>query len=231
VVERELTAPAASAPVASAVPPVRLTPQPVPVASPVRTARTTESAPARANTSKLLLGLALNGSSIHFDEDEGSAESGGGLSAQLGWGFTRNLALVLDASAARIDAYDSDINLAHVDVGARWHFASRTRALVPFLEVALSGRAAGEQDATFYDDVGNPVSQGDLMILGGGVSFGGGLQYFIAPQWALGGTLKWTTGEFNRVRIDNVTVDGFEVDATSARFNLGFTWHPMGGKR
>ena len=34
-------------------------------------------------------------------------------------------------------------------------------------------------------------------------------------------------GEFTQVRFYNITVDGFEVDATSARFNLGFTWYPM----
>ena len=37
-------------------------------------------------------------------------------------------------------------------------------------------------------------------------------------------------GEFSRVQFDNVSVDGFEIDATSARFNLGFTWFPMGGR-
>ena len=44
----------------------------------------------------------------------------------------------------------------------------------------------------------------------------------------MGGALKWTTGQFSRVQVDNMSVDGFAIDATSARFNMGFTWFPMG---
>ena len=36
--------------------------------------------------------------------------------------------------------------------------------------------------------------------------------------------------QFTSFRFDNLTVDGLKVDATSARFNMGFTWYPMGGK-
>jgi hypothetical protein len=38
-------------------------------------------------------------------------------------------------------------------------------------------------------------------------------------------------GEFTRVQIDNVRIDGVEIDATSARFNMGLTWFPMGRSR
>jgi len=146
----------------------------------------------------------------------------------MGWGFTPNFAVFMDGSAARIASDDGNFDLAHFDIGARWSFVSPTRALVPFLEAAVTGRAAGEEDVILSDDFGN-LYQGDLSILGNGFSFGGGLQYFVAPKWALGGSLKWTIGEFSRVQFDNVSVDGLDLDATSARFNLGFTWYPMGG--
>jgi hypothetical protein len=81
-----------------------------------------------------------------------------------------------------------------------------------------------------FDEMGNTYT-GDLAILGSGVSLGGGLQYFIASRWALGGSLKWTMGEFSRVQIDDVSIDGLGIDATSARFNMGFTWYPMGRGR
>ena len=86
-----------------------------------------------------------------------------------------------------------------------------------------------ESDVVLYDEAGQ-MQQGDLSIMGTGVSFGGGLNYFVSPSWALGGSLKYTMGEFSRVQFDKVSVDGFEIDATSARFNLGFTWFP-GGRR
>ena len=183
----------------------------------------------RANTSGFFIGLALNGSAIRADKVSSSTESGGGLSLQLGWGFTKQFAMFIDGSAARIASDAGDYDLAHFDIGARWHFVSPSRALVPFLEVGLTGRAASEQDVFLIDDFGNSY-QGDLSIQGSGFSFGGGLQYFVAPKWALGGTLKWTTGTFSRVQFNNVSVDGLDLDATSARFNLGFTWYPMGGK-
>jgi hypothetical protein len=215
----------ASAPVAA--PPRAQVPKPAP--TPLTTpavARSSQNTMPRANTSKLILGLGLNGSSISSEDLTTSTESGAGLSGQLGWGFTKNFALVLDASAARIESLDGNFDLAHVDVSGRWHFVSKSHGFVPYVEVGYSGRAAGKQDVLLSDDMGN-VYTGDLAILGGGVSLGGGMEYFIASTWALGGSFKWTTGQFNQVRFDNVTIDGLALDATSARFNLGFSWYPM----
>jgi hypothetical protein len=206
-------------------------------AAPTPTAPTYTSRPAavrshepRTNTSNLMLGLSLNGSAVRGDDLNSSTESGAGLAAQLGWGFTKNFALVLDASAARIETVGGNFDLAHVDIGGRWHFVSSSHGFVPFLEVGYSGRAAMENDVLMYDEDGNPFT-GDLSILGSGVSFGGGLQYFLGQKWALGGAFKWTAGEFTQVKIDNVTIDGLGIDATSARFNMGVTWFPMGRSR
>ena len=227
--ENPFSVPAAANPPRAAIPQPAPTPMPAaqaPAPAPVL-ARSAQPAMPRANTSKLILGLSLNGSSISSEELTTSRESGAGLSAQLGWGFTKNFAIVLDASAARIESIDGNFDLAHVDVSGRWHFVSRSHGFVPFLEVGYSGRAAGKQDVLLFDDAGNTYN-GDLTILGSGLSLGGGMEYFIAPKWALGGTFKWTTGQFTQVKFDNVTVDGLALDATSARFNLGFSWYPMG---
>ena len=218
-----------AAPVDSAQPSVPA-PERAVVAAPARRPATVRTAAPRTNTSNLLLGLSLNGSSIRADDLNASSESGAGLAGQLGWGFTKNFALVVDASAARIESLDGDFDLGHVDVSGRWHFVSKSHGLVPFLEVGYSGRAAMKQDVVLADEMGNTYT-GDLKILGGGISAGAGLEYFIAQKWALGGSFKWTTGQFNRVQFDNVSVEGFELDATSARFNLGFSWYPIRGGR
>ena len=189
-----------------------------------------EAAPRpRTNTSGLMLGLAFDASRIRSDDLNSTTESGPGVAALLGWGVTKNFALILDASGARISSLAGDYDLAHVDVGGRWHFVNRS-AFVPFVEVGYAGRAAMKQDAILSDGQGNTYT-GDLSIMGGGVSLGGGLEYFVTSGIALGGAFKWTSGQFTQVRFDNVTVDGLDVDATSARFNMGFTWYPMGGKR
>jgi len=202
----------------------QVAPQPSPFTPPAR--RVAASPKDRTNTSKLLLGLSFDASSIQSDDLTRSRESGPGVAAQLGWGFTKNFALLLDASGARISTLDGDFNLAHVDLGGRWHFVNRS-AFVPFLDVGYAGRALTQQDALLSDGNGNTLT-GDLSILGGGVSFGGGFEYFATPGLALGGAFKWTTGQFTQVKVANVTVDGLHIDATSARFNMGFTWFPMG---
>jgi hypothetical protein len=185
-----------------------------------------EAAPrSRVNTSGLLLGLSFNASSIRSDNLAASTESGPGAAAQIGWGITKNFAFVLDASGARISSLDGGYDLAHVDVGGRWHFVNRS-AFVPFVDVGYAGRALTKQDALLSDGSGTTYT-GNVAVLGSGVSFGGGFEYFATRSWALGGAFKWTTGQFTRVQIDNVTVDGFKIDATSARFNMGFTWYPM----
>ena len=191
-------------------------------------ARGLDSAPARANTSNFFLGLSLNGSSIMFDDESDEVESGGGLSAQIGWGFTPNFALYLDASGAAIRTDIGDVGLGHVELGGRWHFVSATRALVPFLEVGYAARAIVQEDMFYYDDFGNALS-GDFSLLGSGIAFGGGLQYHVSPTMALGASLKWTVGDFTTVKLDNVSVDGLDISATTARLNLGFTWYPVTG--
>jgi outer membrane protein with beta-barrel domain len=209
------------------------TPLPAPAAAqaspfaPGAASRPIQPAPhARTNTSGLMLGLSFDASSIRSDDLNSSRESGPGAAALVGWGVTKNFALLLDASGARISSLAGDYDLGHVDLGGRWHFVNRS-AFVPFVEVGYAGRVATKQDAILSDEQGNTYT-GDLSILGGGVSFGGGLEYFVTPGIALGGAFKWTTGQFTQVKFDNVTVDGLQVDATSARFNMGFTWYPMG---
>jgi hypothetical protein len=117
------------------------TQQGAPVAEPTApspssvSSNTIRSAPVRANTSGFFFGLALNGSSIRFDDASSDIESGGGISAQIGWGFTKNFALLFDVSGAAISSDGGDYGLGHAEIGGRWHFASPSRALVPFLEV------------------------------------------------------------------------------------------------
>jgi hypothetical protein len=189
-----------------------------PTSAPIRRSKPQAS---RTNTEGFMFGLAFDAASIRSDDLTRSTESGPGAGATFGWGFTKNFALVLDASAARISSLDGDFDLGHVDLGGRWHFVNRS-ALVPFVEVGYAGRVAMKQEWQFP----GTTSVGKMAMMGGGVSAGGGFEYFATPGLALGGSFKWTSGQFTRVRFDNVTVDGLHLDATTARFNMGFTWYP-----
>lgn len=144
---------------------------------------------------------------------------------QAGFGFNPQLALFLEGSAAAMqgDGEESWL-LSHGDLGLRYHFASAGRSFVPFVEGAFTVWSGLDDDASFGND------QGELEISGQGFSFGGGFLYFFNRRLALLGNLKFTNGEFNKVRFENVSVEGFDIDATSARINVGLTWF-LGGAR
>ena len=184
----------------------------------------TAAAPA-SSTKGFFLGAHLGGSAITVDELSDEQESGSGAGLQIGYGFTRQLALVVEGTGAALDTDGGTLGLGHFDIGLRYAFTSPTRRFVPFVDVAFSGRALGQDDA----DLGDGTT-GDITISGAGLSFGGGAQYYFAPRWAVGAGVKWTAGEFSQVKVDNVSVDGLEIDATSARVNLGITWYPMAGR-
>ncbi len=177
-----------------------------------------------AGAKGFFLGAALNGSSLTADDLNEESESGGGLLLQLGWGFNPNLALFLEGSAASMSSEGESWILSHGDLGLRYHFAAPGRRFVPFVDGAFTSWSGTEDDA----DLGGEV--GDLEISGVGFSFGGGFLYFFTPRVALNTQLKYTKGEFNEIRFANVTVDGFDVDASSGRFNVGITWF-LGGSR
>ena len=174
-----------------------------------------------------MLSLSLGGASISSDDLEDERESGGGFSLQAGWGFTRSFTLLVDASGSVLGNDDDEFVLIHFDLLGRWNFASPQRAWVPFVEGGISARVAGQDDIEIVDEEGGGSQEVDLELSGGGFTFGGGIQYHVAPAWALGAGLKWTVGEFSTVKVNNVSVDGFELDATSTRLNFGVTWRPM----
>jgi opacity protein-like surface antigen len=185
-----------------------------------------QAAPAmKSNTEKLMLSVALGGTSIKSDEFENESESGGGFSLQAGWGFTRMFTLLVDASGAVLGDDDEEFVLIHFDLLGRLNFANPQRAWVPYVEGGISARVAGQDDIEIVDESGS--QEVDLEISGGGLTFGGGVQYHVRPTVALGAGIRWTVGEFSTVKINNVSVDGFELDATSTRLMFGVTWRPM----
>ena len=176
-------------------------------------------APAASSTKGFFLGAHLNGSSVTIDESDFEEESnGGGLGIQLGYGFTPRIALFIDGTAAQLE---DEVGFGHFDLGVRYAFTSPTRRWVPSIEAAFTSRALMKDDAEIEGEVV------DLEVLGSGLTLGFGLQYYTAPGWAIGAGLKFTGGEFTDVKVDNVTVEGFEIDATSTRFNIGVTWFPQ----
>lgn len=176
--------------------------------------------PAASSTKGFFIGAHLNGSEVTFDEADFEEESsnGGGLGLQLGYGFTPQFALFADLTAAGLE---DETAFGHFDFGVRYAFTSPTRRWVPSIDAAITGRVLARDDAEFEGETA------DVELFGGGFTLGVGLQYYTAPSWAIGAAVKWTSGEFDSFRVDNVTIDGLEIDATSTRFNIGVTWFPQ----
>jgi opacity protein-like surface antigen len=183
------------------------------------------AAPANAQESTtrgFTIGVHLSGASLQVESQDRNNAGGGGL--RLGYGVNRRITIFVQGDGARFDeqstgAIDGDWTMAHFDLGARLNFANSLRSWVPFLEGALGYRAVS---------VSNPIVEGtprnELRLEGAGLTFGGGLAFYFAESFALDLALLWTGGEFRTVRVDNVSVGGFDFDANSSRLNLGVAW-------
>jgi opacity protein-like surface antigen len=191
-------------------------------------------------TKGLMFGLHLHGTSIsNEDEDNGSSKkeraSGGGLGAQVGWGFTKWLMVYAGADAAQVtldnvtgvddDDVEPDYTFIHGDLGVRFSFPSPNHGFVPYLNAALSARVATAE-----------VLNEDVSISGNGLTLGGGLQYFFTPKWALDVGAQFTAGKFTEVEAGGVKLDldelGIDVKNTnSARVNVGMKFYPHFGKK
>jgi len=179
---------------------------------------------ASAGTDGFYVGFTLNGTSFAVDGlDDDDTVRGGGGSLTIGYGITPNISIFLTGTSANMNPDEGDpYFLTHGDLGVRYLFASPGRDFAPFLELAATGRVATQEDVSF----GGGGGSDDLELSGAGFTAGGGFLYFFSSGWALTTRLDWTSGEFTTIKYGNVSIDGFEVDATTVRFDVGVTWFP-----
>lgn len=180
-----------------------------------------------SDNSGFMLNVHLAGNAITPIGADAEAETGGGLGLALGYGFNDRIILYFNVDAAAIE-YDEDVtdapddtyDLVTGDLGVRVNFGNPGLKLRPYINAAFTGVAIGEQ----YELVGEDVDQ---IVSGGGVTIGGGLQYFFSPSLALDLGLQATQGALTQVSIDDEEEE-FDQGAafTSSRVQLGLTWHP-----
>jgi hypothetical protein len=183
----------------------------------------------RSTTRGFMLGAHLQGASLTVEDqdsdNDGDADSGGGLGLRAGYGFNRRFLGYIEADAIVFDVANPDFggywNMVHVDLGLRYSFANSLRRWVPFLEAALGARAVTVDDATV-----DGQSVGDVSFNGGAFSLGGGIDFYITEELALGTVMKWSSGQFERVDVGNISVNGLDIDAQSFRFKIGLSWWP-----
>ena len=173
---------------------------------------------ARSSTRGLNLGVHLNGSALEYEEWQGT-ESGGGGGVRLGYGFNDLFTMYTQVDYANMISADGteDYNLTQFDLGGRFSFRSRSKALRPYVDVAVSGRAART------DYLGSP-----LTMSGSAFTLGGGLQYYFARHAAIDAGIKGSGGAFNRITYEGTTETFEGGNATSSRFNLGLSFYAGG---
>lgn len=180
---------------------------------------------ARSKTTGFMLGLGLNGTSIKFESDD-EADSGSGATLQLGYGFTRRFTGLIDVSGVVLDGDqgEGEVTLAQVFLAGRIHFGSTSARWIPFIDLGLGARGLGQKDAQVCTPGG--CATHDLTFSGGAFMAGAGVSLYATRTFAITGGLTIGVGEFSDRKMDNVTVSGFEEDATTARLNLGISWWP-----
>ena len=186
-----------------------------------------ESASAQESTTRgFTVGLHATGASLVLEgnSDERSNAGGGGI--HLGYGVNRRITIFAQGDGANFDDQstgnvEGEWTLGHFDLGVRFNFANSLRRWVPFLQAALGYRAVSVSDPLIDNAVVNTVS-----ISGAGLTLGGGTYIYFSESFALDLQLLWTGGEFTTLRVDNVSVGGLDIDATSTRFNVGLAWWP-----
>ena len=183
---------------------------------------------AQSDNSGFMLNLHAAGNAITFTGDEAEPESGGGLGLALGYGFNDRIVLFFNLDAAAIEydeeqgeAPDDTYDAVTGDLGVRVNFGNEGMKLRPYINAAFTGVAVVEEfEAVPGEDVETTIS-------GGGVTIGGGLQYFFSRSLALDVGLQATQGAFTDVMVDDEDEELETGIAFSlSRLQLGVTWHP-----
>ncbi len=177
-----------------------------------------------STTRGLNLGFYLEAASLSVEGSEG--EGGGGAGFRVGYGLNRIFSLYFEADGVSVKSSNSTTfqgtwTLGHADVGTRIHFANSLRSWVPYLDLAVGARGASVKDVEVNGQPG-----GDVNISGGSFSVGGGLSAYLKETLALDVGLKFSSGEFNEIRIGALSLNNLDIDAKSTRFRVGLVWWP-----
>jgi hypothetical protein len=97
-------------------------------------------------------------------------------------------------------------------------FGNEFRRLRPFINAAVSGVVTSEDDEELEETA---------MTSGGGLTVGGGVQYFYNYRWALLLGFQATMGAFTETEVgDEVRLFTRGVPYSHYRVQLGLNWHP-----
>ena len=149
-------------------------------------------------------------------------DGGGGFGLRVGYGVSPLATLYLGLDFAGMGAenpstqnlFGDDYGLGTFEIGAQFNFR-RDKKLVPYVETALTGVAS------VIDEGGTEAS-----ISGAGLGVGGGVKYFVAPEFAIDGGVHFNTGGYTDQEVNGESRD---IDAVfgNGRLMVGVSWYPF----
>lgn len=170
------------------------------------------------------VGIHFTGSTLKIEDGDSNNAGGGGL--WFGYGFNRTVQLFLQFDGTQFDvnnaAVEGDWTMGHADLGVRFHFANSLRSWVPYLQVATTARVVSVQNG-YINDV---AQADDVSLVGAGITLGGGILFYFNQSFAADLQLAWTGGKFTRIEAGSVSYNDLNLDAQSARFDVGVSWWP-----
>lgn len=180
----------------------------------------------RSKTKGFMVGPHLQAGAI---ESEGmNTESGGGVGLVAAYGFSQHLALYTALDFASVESEDptfpGDYGLTHFDLGLRINLRNQMKKTRPYINVAVTGRAAGGT-VEMIDPGSNATVTGDYMYSGAGVTVGGGVAIFTSRKGAIDIGLVWTGGDFTDFEFEGEPLSSASFQSTTTRFTIGYNFH------
>lgn len=177
-----------------------------------------------STTRGLTIGLHASGASLVVESDDRENAGGGGLT--VGYGINRRITLFAQADGAEFDnpstgAVQGTWAMGHFDLGVRFNFANSLSRFVPFLQGAIGARAV-----SVTNPIVNNQAVREVTLSGAALTLGGGVDIYFGESFALDLQLLWSGGEFTTITVDNASLSGLNINATSSRLNIGFLWWP-----
>jgi len=172
----------------------------------------------------LMVNAHVAGAATGGADDDAEMRRGGALGVAVGYGFSDRLALLLSVDGARVkdpgpltaDDGPGSYDQLTIDIALRATFLDEHSPLRPYLTSGITGVAESPR----------PNASG-MVESGGGITIGGGLQYFTTPKIALDAGLLFTAGSFTGLEVDGNKYEyGAGVGFSHSRLQLGITWHP-----
>jgi hypothetical protein len=178
-----------------------------------------------STTRGFVLGGHIGLGSVGFEDTERS--SGGGAGLMVGYGLNRTFTIFALLDGSTVDVRNQpDVEgtwaIGHADLGVRFNFANSLRSWVPYLQGSVGIRAVSVTDIP----AASPISGQDVSLSGGSLTFGGGFMLYAAESFAFDIGALFSGGNFTTLTVDGLSESGFDVKASSSRFNLGVVWWP-----